>query len=69
MDQSLKMDSVIDDGHVLIESVRNAPELYDLLADPENRRNLSGRPEYRGRQADLKRELDALRRHPIGPTR
>jgi hypothetical protein len=63
------MDSVIDDGHVLIESVRNAPELYDLLADPENRRNLSGRPEYRGRQSNLEQELDAIRRQPIRPLR
>ncbi len=65
MDLSLKMDSVIADGHLLIESVRNAPELYDLLADPENQRNLAGRPEYRGRQERLEQELDTIRRQPI----
>jgi arylsulfatase A-like enzyme len=69
MDQSLKMDSVIAAGHLLIESIRNAPELYDLLADPENQRNLAGRPEYGRLQERLKQELDTLRSQPIRPTR
>jgi arylsulfatase A-like enzyme len=63
MDSSLKMDSVIAEGHLFIESVRKAPELYDLFADRENRRDLAGRPEQGPRQERLKQTLDALR-HP-----
>jgi arylsulfatase A-like enzyme len=68
MDLSLKMDSVIAEGHLFIESMRNPPELYDLLADPENQRNLIGRPEQRLRRGRLKQELDTLRRQPIHPS-
>ena len=67
MDLSLNLDSVVVDGHLLIESVRNPPELYDLHADPDNRRNLAGRSEHRSRQERLKRELDAIRRRPDSP--
>ena len=69
IDLDLKMDSVIADGHLFIESVRNAPELYDLFADPENQRNLAGRPEYRRRQGRLEQELDTLRHQPTRPLR
>ena len=62
MDLDRNLDSVVVDGHLLIESVRNPPELYDLYADPDNRHNLAGRPEQRARQERLKRELDAIRR-------
>jgi arylsulfatase A-like enzyme len=65
IDRNLNMDSVIAEGHLLIESSRNGPEMYDLLADPENQRNLAGRPENRPRQERLKHELEILRRRPI----
>lgn len=32
-------------------------ELYDLLSDPGEERNLSGNPEYPKRELDLKRRL------------
>jgi hypothetical protein len=63
------MDSVIADGHLLIASMRNAPEMYDLLVDPKNQRNLAGRPENHPRQEHLKRELDILRGQPIRDSR
>jgi hypothetical protein len=63
------MDSVIADGHLLIESMRNAPEMHDLLVDLENHRNLAGRPENRPRRERLKRELDILRGQPIHDSR
>jgi arylsulfatase A-like enzyme len=64
MDSSLKMDSVVAEGHLFIESIRDAPELYDLSADPENRRDLAGRPEQRDRQLRMKQAVDTLRRRP-----
>ena len=67
MDQNLKMDSVVAEGHLLIESVRNAPELYDLLTDPDNRHNLFGRPEQRERQERLQRALVKLRGRTTRP--
>jgi hypothetical protein len=63
------MDSVIADGHLLIASMRNAPEMYDLLVDPKNQRNLAGRPENHPRQEHLKQELDILRGQPIRDSR
>ena len=67
-DSSHNLDSVVIDHHLLIESVRNPVELYDLRADPENRRNLAGSPGQRRRQDLLKKELDALRRTPDRPS-
>jgi arylsulfatase A-like enzyme len=67
MDLSQNLDSVVVDGHLFIESVRSPPELYDLRADPHNRRNLAGRSEHRSRQERLKQELDAIRRLPDSP--
>ena len=67
MDLDRNLDSVVVDGHLLIESVRNPPELYDLYADPHNRHNLAGRSEQRARQERLKQELDAFRRPPDSP--
>ena len=58
----LTMDSVIAEDHLLIESSRKAPELYDLFSDPANQRNLAPQFEHRGRQERLKRTLDSLRR-------
>jgi arylsulfatase A-like enzyme len=63
MNSSLKMDSVVAEGHLFIESIRNAAELYDLSTDRENRWNLAARPEQGDRRGRLKQTLDALR-HP-----
>jgi hypothetical protein len=35
-------------------------ELYDLVNDPTEMRNLAGRPEWEAAQAELRRELDRL---------
>ena len=35
-------------------------ELYDLLSDPNEMRNLAGRPEWAAEQADLRQRLDRL---------
>ncbi len=35
----------------------DAEELYDLRSDPEERRNLSGRPEHKGLTAQFRREI------------
>src|SRR5207245_1855157 len=35
-------------------------ELYDLLTDPNEMRNLAGRPEWAAAQADLRRQLERL---------
>ena len=45
----IKVDSLIDDDRILIESVNQPPELYDLFKDPRQERNLAGRPEERSR--------------------
>ncbi len=43
-----------------IHYVGFAPELFDLLADPEETRNLADDPGHRAALADLKRELRAI---------
>jgi arylsulfatase A-like enzyme len=63
----LKLDSVIDEDHLLIVSSRNETELYRLLDDPENRRNLAGQPTQHARVERLRRTLDVLRQPPRRP--
>jgi arylsulfatase A-like enzyme len=60
-DRMFKLDSVIDERHVLIESSRRGPELYHLHEDRAQEHNLAGRPADRARQERLRRTLDALR--------
>jgi arylsulfatase A-like enzyme len=60
-DRVLRLDSVIDEDHLLILSSRNGTELYHLLDDPENRRNLAGQPTQHTRIERLRRTLDLLR--------
>jgi arylsulfatase A-like enzyme len=57
----LKLDSVIDEDHLLIVSSRHETELYRLVDDRENRRNLAGQPTQRARVERLRRTLDVLR--------
>jgi arylsulfatase A-like enzyme len=66
-DRVLKLDSVIAEDHLLIDSSRNGPELYHLRDDPENRRNLAGQPTQDARVARLRRTLDVLRQRPRRP--
>jgi arylsulfatase A-like enzyme len=66
-DRVLRLDSMLAEDHLLIESSRKAPELYHLLEDPENLHNLAGRPAERARAERLKHALDALRRPTAGP--
>ncbi len=60
-DMSRTIDSVIDEGYLFIDSTWKKPELYDLIADPENGRDLVGLPEQHDRVERLKRTLDTLR--------
>jgi arylsulfatase A-like enzyme len=66
-DLDKRLDSVIAEGYLFIESSQRGPELYDLFADPANERNLAGRPEQRSRQVRLNQTLDTLRHPPIRP--
>jgi arylsulfatase A-like enzyme len=52
-------DALIHEGRVLIQSETQAPELHDLLADPDRLRNLADEPTE---QARLKRLRDTLKR-------
>ena len=45
----LKVDSLIDEDHVLIESVNQPAQLFELFNDPRQERNLADRPEQRSR--------------------
>jgi arylsulfatase A-like enzyme len=45
----IKVDSLIEDDRILIESINQPPELYDLYKDPRQHRNLAGQPEERSR--------------------
>ena len=61
------LDSVIDEGHLLIVSSRSGPELYHLFEDRENLRNLAGQPAQHARVERLLRTLDTLRPPPSRP--
>jgi arylsulfatase A-like enzyme len=65
-DFSRTLDSVIAEDHLLIESSQKGPELYDLLADPKNQRDLAGQPSQRDRLERLTRILGTLRPPPAG---
>ncbi len=61
MDGQIRMDSIVADDHLLIESVQKPPELYDLIDDPKNLRDLANVPEHRPTRDRLLHELDSLR--------
>lgn len=66
-DQVLKMDSLLDEDHLLIESSARGPELYHLYDDRAQRTNLAGRPAERARQGRMNRTLDTILRKAVGP--
>src|SRR5262249_25236093 len=37
----IKLDSLIDDDHILIESAKEPPQLFELFKDPKQVRNLA----------------------------
>lgn len=66
-DQVIRIDSVIDEDHVLIEPGTGLTELYELFEDRKQERNLVDQPAERSRKQRLARTLDALRPRPSGP--
>jgi arylsulfatase A-like enzyme len=54
------MESIIVDGHVLIDYSEQSPELFDLFGDPRQQHNLADRPEQVGRRRRMKERLDEL---------
>jgi arylsulfatase A-like enzyme len=58
----IKTDSLIDEDHVLIESVNHPLELYELWSDPRQERNLADRPEQRSRLDRMRATLERLSR-------
>jgi hypothetical protein len=66
----VRVDSVIDQAHILIESHSKTVELYDLFGDPRQQRNLADQAAERPRKERLTRTLDALLRRTerLGPT-
>ncbi len=65
-DQMARINSLIDEDYILIDTGGNLPELY-TLEDRKQQRNLAAQPDQRSRLERLQRTLDALRRasgHP-----
>jgi arylsulfatase A-like enzyme len=63
-DQVLRVNSVIEDDYILIESSRKPPELYSLFADPKQQRNLADHPDQGSRLEHMRCTLSALRSAP-----
>ena len=61
MDGQIQMKSLVLNYYMLIDSVQNPPELYNLINDPRNLHDLANVPEHRARRDRLLRELDSLR--------
>jgi arylsulfatase A-like enzyme len=55
-----RIDSLIDEDHLLIDGHNQPLELYHLFSDPRHERNLAGEPVERALMERLKRRLDAL---------
>ncbi len=61
-----RIESLIDEDHVLIEYGNHTPELFALFADPHQVRNLADRPDQGPRRQRMRKVLDALH-HRAGP--
>ncbi len=53
----IKLDSVIDEDHILIERINEPPLLYDLSNDPRQMRNLADLTEQRSRLDRMRSKL------------
>ncbi len=66
-----RVDSLVDEDRILIDTRNQPPELYDLFADPRQQRNLADQPAERSRLERLKRKLDGVQvelgRTPASP--
>jgi arylsulfatase A-like enzyme len=55
-----RVESIIDDDHVLIEYTRQPPELYALFEDVKQAHNLADRPDQGQRRRRMRTRLDEL---------
>jgi len=55
-----KVDSVIDEDHILIEYSNKSAELFDLFRDREQTKNLAEQASETSRQERLRRKLDSM---------
>lgn len=62
-DQTVRINSVIEENYILIDSGSNRPELY-ALEDRKQERNLAVDPAQRSRIERMRQTLAALRREP-----
>ena len=62
-DQSARINSVIEENYILIDSRSNPPELY-ALDDTKQERNLADHPDHRSRLERMRETLATLRRAP-----
>ena len=67
----IKVDSLIDEDHVLIESINQPPQLFELYRDPRQERNLADQPEQRSRLERMRATLVQMLRgdgsRPVSP--
>ena len=63
-DQATRINSVIDENYILIDSGGSPPELYSL-EDRKQQRNLADDPAQRSRLERMRRTLATLRAHPV----
>ena len=62
-DQSARINSVIEENYILIDSRGKPPELY-TLDDTKQERNLADHPDHRSRLERMRETLSTLRRAP-----
>ena len=60
----IKLDSLIDEDHILIVGVNQPPQLYELFNDPRQERNLADRPDQQSRLERMRATLESLVRGP-----
>jgi arylsulfatase A-like enzyme len=56
----IKLDSLIDEDHILIVGVNQPPQLYELFNDPRQERNLADRPDQQSRLKRMRATLESL---------